>query len=107
MGRCPLPVDRSRPYETTRFVYDHERGSTSCSTSTPAWKWVDLPVATDANLPVAAYADATGVEYDPAEPADCAELRPADRSDAIASSDVRESNDSRADETFDDVLREE
>lgn len=29
MGRCPLPVDRSRPYETTRFVYDHERGSTS------------------------------------------------------------------------------
>jgi len=33
--------------------------------NTRPWKWISMPVAAGANLPMAAYADATGADYDP------------------------------------------
>jgi len=48
------------------FVYDGDRGEhVLLDVNTRPWKWIGLPVAAGANLPVAAYADATGATYDP------------------------------------------
>ena len=48
------------------FVYDSEREDyVLLDINTRPWKWIGLPVAAGANLPFAAYADATGEEYEP------------------------------------------
>jgi D-aspartate ligase len=54
------------------FVYDRRREQyLLLDVNTRPWKWVGLPVAAGRNLPMAAYADATGAEYDPpADPRD-------------------------------------
>lgn len=49
----------------SEFVYDRERGEyVLLDINTRPWKWIGLPVAAGANLPMAAYADATDAEYD-------------------------------------------
>ncbi|WP_232700484.1 carboxylate--amine ligase [Halobacterium wangiae] len=48
------------------FVYDSAREDfVLLDVNTRPWKWISMPVAAGANLPVAAYADATGTDYDP------------------------------------------
>jgi D-aspartate ligase len=48
------------------FVYDRDRDEyVLLDVNTRPWKWISMPVAAGANLPMAAYADATGVDYDP------------------------------------------
>jgi predicted ATP-grasp superfamily ATP-dependent carboligase len=48
------------------FVYDGDREEyVLLDVNTRPWKWIGLPVAAGANLPMAAYATATGVDYDP------------------------------------------
>jgi D-aspartate ligase len=48
------------------FVYDRDRDAyVLLDVNTRPWKWISMPVAAGANLPMAAYADATGVDYDP------------------------------------------
>ncbi|MFC7166984.1 carboxylate--amine ligase [Halospeciosus flavus] len=50
------------------FVYDGEREEfVLLDVNTRPWKWIGLPVAAGANLPMAAYADATGVDYESRE----------------------------------------
>ncbi|MFW5903245.1 MAG: carboxylate--amine ligase [Halolamina sp.] len=50
------------------FVYDADRETyVLLDVNTRPWKWIGLPVAAGANLPMAAYADATGARYDPDE----------------------------------------
>jgi D-aspartate ligase len=47
------------------FVYDQERDDfVLLDVNTRPWKWISMPVAAGANLPMAAYADATGADYD-------------------------------------------
>ncbi|MFB6155412.1 MAG: carboxylate--amine ligase [Haloferacaceae archaeon] len=47
------------------FVRDADRDEyVLLDVNTRPWKWVGLPVAAGANLPMAAYADAAGVEYE-------------------------------------------
>jgi predicted ATP-grasp superfamily ATP-dependent carboligase len=47
------------------FVYDRERDDyVLLDVNTRPWKWISMPVAAGANLPMAAYADATGAGYD-------------------------------------------
>lgn len=47
------------------FVYDRERDEfVLLDVNTRPWKWISMPVAAGANLPMAAYADATGADYD-------------------------------------------
>lgn len=49
----------------SEFVYDRERKEyVLLDINTRPWKWIGLPVAAGANLPMAAYADATNAEYD-------------------------------------------
>jgi predicted ATP-grasp superfamily ATP-dependent carboligase len=51
----------------SEFVYDPDRETyLLIDVNTRPWKWVGMPVAAGYNLPLAAYADATGGEYDPA-----------------------------------------
>lgn len=53
------------------FVYDGDRGEhVLLDVNTRPWKWIGLPVAAGANLPMAAYANATGVEYESGSLAD-------------------------------------
>jgi D-aspartate ligase len=48
------------------FVYDRERDDyVLLDVNTRPWKWISMPVAAGANLPMAAYADATGIDYEP------------------------------------------
>ncbi|WP_257300745.1 carboxylate--amine ligase [Haloarchaeobius sp. FL176] len=48
------------------FVYDRERETyVLLDVNTRPWKWIGLPVAAGANLPMAAYADATDASYEP------------------------------------------
>ena len=48
------------------YVYDDRREEyVLLDVNTRPWKWVGLPVAAGANLPMAAYADATGMDYEP------------------------------------------
>jgi predicted ATP-grasp superfamily ATP-dependent carboligase len=48
------------------FVHDAERDDhLLLDVNTRPWKWIGLPVATGADLPGAAYADAVGEAYDP------------------------------------------
>ncbi|MFB6222020.1 MAG: carboxylate--amine ligase [Halolamina sp.] len=55
----------------SEFVYDASREEyVLLDINTRPWKWVSLPVSVGANLPYAAYADATGTEFDPGEPGD-------------------------------------
>ncbi|MFB6072023.1 MAG: carboxylate--amine ligase [Halobacterium sp.] len=50
------------------FVYDRDRGEfVLLDVNTRPWKWISMPVAAGANLPMAAYADATGADYEPGE----------------------------------------
>ncbi|WP_122088563.1 carboxylate--amine ligase [Halalkalicoccus subterraneus] len=52
----------------SEFVYDRERKEyVLLDVNTRPWKWICLPVAAGANLPMAAYADATGAAYEPTE----------------------------------------
>ncbi len=52
----------------SEFVYDTERQEyVLLDINTRPWKWIGLPVAAGANLPMAAYAAATGAAYAPAE----------------------------------------
>lgn len=95
------------------FVYDTDREEyVLLDVNTRPWKWIGLPVAAGANLPMAAYADAIGADYDPAEPADSAERSSAGRPEAIASGDARwvylpdYLELLATDETFGDVLSE-
>ncbi|WP_232687152.1 carboxylate--amine ligase [Halobacterium zhouii] len=47
------------------FVYDRERDDyVLLDVNTRPWKWISMPVAAGANLPMAAYADATGADYE-------------------------------------------
>ena len=47
------------------FVYDREREEyLLLDVNTRPWKWISLPVAAGANLPMAAYAAVTDVEYE-------------------------------------------
>jgi len=47
------------------FVYDEDREEyVLLDVNTRPWKWIGLPVATGRNLPMAAYADATGASYE-------------------------------------------
>ena len=47
------------------FVYDDEREEfLLLDVNTRPWKWISLPVAAGANLPMAAYASVTDAEYD-------------------------------------------
>ena len=47
------------------FVYDRERSEfLLLDVNTRPWKWISLPVAAGANLPMAAYAAATDAEYE-------------------------------------------
>jgi len=51
----------------SEFVYDADRGEyVLLDVNTRPWKWISMPVAAGANLPMAAYADATGAEYEAA-----------------------------------------
>jgi D-aspartate ligase len=53
------------------FVYDRERDDyVLLDVNTRPWKWISMPVAAGANLPMAAYADATGAGYDAGPVAD-------------------------------------
>ncbi|MCL7417750.1 MAG: carboxylate--amine ligase, partial [Halalkalicoccus sp.] len=55
----------------SEFVYDRERKEyVLLDINTRPWKWIGLPVFAGANLPMAAYADATGAAYEPTEPSD-------------------------------------
>jgi len=55
----------------SEFVYDADRGEyVLLDVNTRPWKWISMPVAAGANLPMAAYADATGAEYEAAAAAD-------------------------------------
>jgi predicted ATP-grasp superfamily ATP-dependent carboligase len=50
----------------SEFVYDADRGTyVLLDVNTRPWKWIGLPVATGRNLPMAAYAAATGADYEP------------------------------------------
>ena len=47
------------------FVYDADREEyVLLDVNTRPWKWISMPVAAGANLPMAAYADATGFEWE-------------------------------------------
>ncbi|EMA64931.1 carboxylate--amine ligase [Halorubrum kocurii] len=47
------------------FVYDDERGEfLLLDVNTRPWKWIGMPVAAGANLPMAAYAAVTDAEYE-------------------------------------------
>ena len=53
------------------FVYDAEREEyVLLDVNTRPWKWIGLPVTAGANLPMAAYAEAVGADYEAREPAD-------------------------------------
>lgn len=55
----------------SEFVYDRERKEyVLLDINTRPWKWIDLPVKAGANLPMAAYAEATGGEYTASEVSD-------------------------------------
>ena len=48
------------------FLYDDRREEyVLLDVNTRPWKWIGLPIAAGANLPAAAYAEATGGEYEP------------------------------------------
>ena len=81
----------------SEFVYDRDRKEyVLLDVNTRPWKWIGLPVTAGANLPMAAYADATGAEYEPAEPNDSARwVYLPDYLELLAT-----------DETFGDVLSE-
>jgi len=51
----------------SEFVYDHDRETyVLLDVNTRPWKWISLPVAAGANLPMAAYADAVAdATYEP------------------------------------------
>jgi len=50
----------------SEFVYDAGREEyVLLDVNTRPWKWIRLPVAAGYNLPMAAYAEATGAEYEP------------------------------------------
>ena len=50
----------------SEFVYDEAREEyVLLDVNTRPWKWIGMPVATGRNLPMAAYTDATGGEYEP------------------------------------------
>ena len=50
------------------FVYDADREEyVLLDVNTRPWKWIDLPVTAGANLPMAAYADATDATYESAD----------------------------------------
>jgi D-aspartate ligase len=56
----------------SEFVYDRRREEyLLLDVNTRPWKWIGMPVAAGRDLPMAAYADATGAAYDP--PADARE----------------------------------
>jgi D-aspartate ligase len=57
----------------SEFVYDSEREEyVLLDINTRPWKWISMPVEAGANLPMAAYADATDVSYDPDSASDAA-----------------------------------
>ncbi len=50
----------------SEFVYDDERETfVLLDVNTRPWKWIAMPVAAGANLPMAAYASVTGADYEP------------------------------------------
>jgi D-aspartate ligase len=50
------------------FVFDRDRGEyVLLDVNTRPWKWISMPVQAGANLPMAAYSDATGVDYEPGD----------------------------------------
>jgi hypothetical protein len=77
VGTADLPVVEKRALavlEATgyhgiseaEFVYDSDREEyVLLDVNTRPWKWIGLPVAAGANLPMAAYAAVTGARYDP------------------------------------------
>ncbi|MFT4920963.1 MAG: D-aspartate ligase [Haloarculaceae archaeon] len=70
------------------FVYDAERETyVLLDVNTRPWKWIGLPVAAGANLPMAAYADATGTRYDPDEIHDATWVYLPDYLDLLATDD--------------------
>ncbi|XVH32430.1 carboxylate--amine ligase [Haloferacaceae archaeon DSL9] len=76
------------------FVYDAAREEyVLLDINTRSWKWISMPVAAGANLPMAAYADATGVEYGSGELRDARWVYLRDYLSLLAT-----------DETFGDVL---
>ncbi len=47
------------------FVFDRDRGEyVLLDVNTRPWKWISMPVQAGANLPMAAYSDATDVDYE-------------------------------------------
>jgi D-aspartate ligase len=81
----------------SEFVYDREREEyVLLDVNTRPWKWIGLPVTAGANLPMAAYADATGDEYRPSEIVDARWVYLPDYLELLAT-----------DDSFEDVLREE
>ncbi|HKL29248.1 MAG TPA: carboxylate--amine ligase [Natrialbaceae archaeon] len=70
------------------FVYDAERETyVLLDVNTRPWKWIGLPVAAGANLPMAAYADATEARYDPGDSHDATWVYLPDYLDLLASDD--------------------
>ncbi len=52
----------------SEFVYDRSREEyVLLDVNTRPWKWIGLPVAAGADLPTAAYGEATGTSFDPGE----------------------------------------
>jgi len=73
------------------FVYDAERDTyVLLDVNTRPWKWIGLPVAAGVNLPMAAYADATGARYDADEPHDATWVYLPDYLDLLATDDFRD-----------------
>jgi D-aspartate ligase len=80
----------------SEFVYDRERKEyVLLDINTRPWKWIGLPVAAGANLPMAAYAQVTGVEYESTEVTDARWVYLPDYLELLAT-----------DESFGDVMSE-
>jgi predicted ATP-grasp superfamily ATP-dependent carboligase len=70
------------------FVYDADRETyVLLDVNTRPWKWIGLPVAAGANLPMAAYADATDARYDHDERHDATWVYLPDYLDLLATDD--------------------
>jgi predicted ATP-grasp superfamily ATP-dependent carboligase len=71
------------------FVYDFEREEyVLLDVNTRPWKWISLPVQAGANLPLAAYSDAVGEEYESGEIRDARWVSLADYLKLLASGDT-------------------
>ncbi|MFQ3294081.1 MAG: D-aspartate ligase [Halobacteriales archaeon] len=70
------------------FVYDADRESyVLLDVNTRPWKWIGLPVAAGANLPMAAYASVTGADYEPGDLHDATWVSLSDYVDLLATTD--------------------